>query len=438
MFKSNFPIFCYLTDKKGNILNPYEPNAIIYTELSSPKNRPKIQIELTSGKLTTLNLVTFLIEGYVAVSTDGINMSAPIPFCIIETINIFAPQGAILSFTVKNFSCCAIPVFVKSQKIDEQICILINIDSVVKSKANVNILIPELDSTCSVINEVCVNVDRIYDSRCFNSKKTFFAYKIAFLKAEVYQYNTLSDGKKKTYTNEDELKEYGDKGILSPDEVSYYNLFVNGVLQPQINYVLKKGLLELTTVDVPIKGAPVIITFITFVSKNNRIIDVTNYQYNTISDGIKRMFTNDDELKTYGDKGIPDPNQVSYFNLYINGVLQPKTNYVVKRGLLKLTTMDIPLKGALIILESLIIKDSNNQLLRAESYQYYTYSDGEKIYTSKGILSPEQSSYQNLFVNGVIQPDVNYMVKNNYLILGTENKPLPGSPISLQYISAFS
>ena len=57
---------------------------------------------------------------------------------------------------------------------------------------------------------------------------------------DVYHYNTLSDGEKKVYTNEDELKEYGDRGILDPDSVSYYSLYINGVLQPKVNYEYKK------------------------------------------------------------------------------------------------------------------------------------------------------------------------------------------------------
>ena len=33
------------------------------------------------------------------------------------------------------------------------------------------------------------------------------------LKADVYHYNALSDGKKKIYTNDDELIKYGKRGI---------------------------------------------------------------------------------------------------------------------------------------------------------------------------------------------------------------------------------
>ncbi|WP_249872159.1 DUF4183 domain-containing protein [Oceanobacillus saliphilus] len=53
------------------------------------------------------------------------------------------------------------------------------------------------------------------------------------------------DGKSRIYTNEDELTEYGQCGILNPSEVSYYNLFVNGVLQPEILYDVKEGYLIL-------------------------------------------------------------------------------------------------------------------------------------------------------------------------------------------------
>ncbi|MDI9476141.1 MAG: DUF4183 domain-containing protein, partial [Bacillota bacterium] len=84
------------------------------------------------------------------------------------------------------------------------------------------------------------------------------------LSADVYQYNALSDGIKKIYTNDDELTEYGDRGILDPNSVSYFNLFINGVLQPKVNYEIEEGLLTLKTEDVPLKNSPIIVTFVTF------------------------------------------------------------------------------------------------------------------------------------------------------------------------------
>jgi hypothetical protein len=94
-----------------------------------------------------------------------------------------------------------------------------------------------------------------------------------------------------------------------------------------------------------------------FHNQNGEIIKVENYQYNTVSDGVKKKFTNEDELTMYGNKGIPDPNNVSLLNLYINGVLQPKTNYTVEPGLLTLEATEPPLKDAPIILEYLILRE---------------------------------------------------------------------------------
>jgi len=184
----------------------------------------------------------------------------------------------------------------------------------------------------------------------------------------------------------------------------------------------------------------------TFYNNNNKVLDVSNYQYNTISNGIKKEFTNNDELLIYGDYGIPDPNNVSFFNLFINGVLQPETNYYVRPGLLTLTITEPPKENAPIILEYLVIKDENNQLIKAETYQYNTLSNGGKTYTDadelsdygdRGILDPNQTSYNNLFVNGVIQPSINYTVEQGILTLTTEYAPIEKSPILVKFISLY-
>lgn len=183
-----------------------------------------------------------------------------------------------------------------------------------------------------------------------------------------------------------------------------------------------------------------------FHTNNNKILDVSDYQYNTISNGIKKEFTNNDELLIYGDYGIPDPNDVSFFNLYINGVLQPETNYSVETNLLTLTISEPPQKNASIILEYLVIKDKDNQLIKAETYQYNTLSNGEKTYTDadeltvygdRGILDPKQTSYSNLFVNGVIQPNINYTIEPGSLTLTVGNAPMEGSPILIRFVSLF-
>ncbi|HHV08670.1 MAG TPA: DUF4183 domain-containing protein [Clostridiales bacterium] len=183
-----------------------------------------------------------------------------------------------------------------------------------------------------------------------------------------------------------------------------------------------------------------------FHKENNKILDVSNHQYNTISNGIKKEFTNTDELLIYGNYGIPDPNDVSFFNLYINGVLQPETNYSVETGLLTLTTVEPPRKNVPIILEYFVIKDKDNQLIKAETYQYNTLSNGEKTYTDadeltvygdRGILDPKQTSYSNLFVNGVLQPSINYSIEPGSLTLTVEYAPMEASPILVKFVSLY-
>ncbi|MFA8439844.1 DUF4183 domain-containing protein [Pueribacillus sp. YX66] len=82
------------------------------------------------------------------------------------------------------------------------------------------------------------------------------------LKTETHTYFAISDGKKRKYTDDDGLTEYGDMHILDPNQVSYFNLFVNGVLQPHHVYEVNKGCLLFKTSDLPHKGVPIILQFI--------------------------------------------------------------------------------------------------------------------------------------------------------------------------------
>jgi Domain of unknown function (DUF4183)/Collagen triple helix repeat (20 copies) len=75
-------------------------------------------------------------------------------------------------------------------------------------------------------------------------------------------YFTFSDGEKRLYTNNDGVAEYGITEILAPNEVSYINLFINGILQPQINYEVEEGKLTLLTDEVPGKDVPITLQFI--------------------------------------------------------------------------------------------------------------------------------------------------------------------------------
>jgi len=81
-------------------------------------------------------------------------------------------------------------------------------------------------------------------------------------KVHVFEFYTLSDGCKTVFIDEDRLVEYGVQRILPPCEVSYYNLFINGVLQPPAAYNVEEGKLILNTEDMPILSAPIILQMI--------------------------------------------------------------------------------------------------------------------------------------------------------------------------------
>lgn len=78
----------------------------------------------------------------------------------------------------------------------------------------------------------------------------------------IYEYCTISAGCRKIYTDKDALPDYGIQQILSPNEVSYTNLFINAVLQPAENYTVEKGKLTLHTEDTPLAGTPIILQMI--------------------------------------------------------------------------------------------------------------------------------------------------------------------------------
>ncbi|UOR13688.1 DUF4183 domain-containing protein [Halobacillus amylolyticus] len=86
-------------------------------------------------------------------------------------------------------------------------------------------------------------------------------------------------------------------------------------------------------------------------------IGVETFQYIATAEEGKKVYTNEEALKQYGSSEIPDPNNVSYMNLFVNGVLQPEIVYEVKKGSLFLKSSDLPPSGAPIILLFLVIKE---------------------------------------------------------------------------------
>ncbi|MED4453069.1 DUF4183 domain-containing protein [Metabacillus fastidiosus] len=81
-------------------------------------------------------------------------------------------------------------------------------------------------------------------------------------RVEVYEYFAIANGNSRIFGKEDWIEELGKQVILDPYKVSFINLFINGVLQSNESYIVRKGELELLTLDVPIQGSPVILQMI--------------------------------------------------------------------------------------------------------------------------------------------------------------------------------
>ncbi len=436
---------CYLSDQTGRRIDPCKENSVQYSMVSCHKINLQKNCE-PSGMPVYRYQITVLIQGYVTVYMNHVKVSDPIPFSDIQTLILHSPSCSNIMFTVRKFSCRADPIFSSDQSIDHWE-LTVKIETIARSIGETDLVVPALILSCppimpSCVKDVWISADEIFDRIPFTSEITI-PYTRTLLKAEVYQYNAYADEIKKTYTNADEIIEYGDQGILNPNDVSYLSMFINGVLQPQPNYTVAAGLLSLLTVDTPLEGTPILIRFITLIDKNSNLLKGEIYQYNALSDGVKREYTDADELIMYGNQGILDPNDVSFYNVYVNGELQPKTNYVLSTGLLELKTTNVPLAGSPIIAEFVTIKDAADKLLKATLSQYNALADNMKIYTNQdeltvygnqGIPDPALTSYQNLNINGVIQPSVNYIVSSGLLTLETEDTPIIGVPIYLQSV----
>jgi len=86
-----------------------------------------------------------------------------------------------------------------------------------------------------------------------------------------------------------------------------------------------------------------------------RIMRTKTINFYTISDGLKRTYTNDDHIHGYGTNYIPNPKSVSVINVYVNGVLQLSRTYRVTTGKIRFKTIDVPPKGTPIIFHSIRI-----------------------------------------------------------------------------------
>lgn len=90
----------------------------------------------------------------------------------------------------------------------------------------------------------------------------------------------------------------------------------------------------------------------------NLLTAETTYYIATGIEG-KQTYTTADGLSQFGSQDIPDPEHVTYLNLFVNGMLQPPAFYQVSAGSLTFTgPNDVLTTGAPIILQSIKIESA--------------------------------------------------------------------------------
>ena len=87
-----------------------------------------------------------------------------------------------------------------------------------------------------------------------------------YISVQNNMYHAIAKQNQFIYTNADGLIIYNTSNILSPAEVSYYNLFINGVIQPLTTYTIESGKLTLLSDEPPPVNSPITLQFITIYS----------------------------------------------------------------------------------------------------------------------------------------------------------------------------
>ncbi|MFB7816730.1 DUF4183 domain-containing protein [Paenibacillus chitinolyticus] len=101
-------------------------------------------------------------------------------------------------------------------------------------------------------------------------RKTKQSGSLRILQAKTAVFVTFSDGFRRIYRNRDQDPSYGRVRIPDPRTVSYMNLFVNAVLQPSSVYRVSRGKLKLRSPELPEKGVPIMLQFVTILGKHSR------------------------------------------------------------------------------------------------------------------------------------------------------------------------
>ncbi|NMA65693.1 MAG: hypothetical protein GX957_05550, partial [Clostridiaceae bacterium] len=85
-------ILCFLTDNNGNILNPYNPDAISYINITPLNNVSKKHTHLLSKEALDKKEFTVLIKGYISLFSEDNRISEPMSFETYKKFYLYAPK----------------------------------------------------------------------------------------------------------------------------------------------------------------------------------------------------------------------------------------------------------------------------------------------------------------------------------------------------------
>ncbi|OLO35867.1 hypothetical protein BTR23_16085 [Alkalihalophilus pseudofirmus] len=102
---------CIITDAFGHPVDPEAPGGIICKEITDPRNRESVSVNL-DGESTTLQKVKVLKKGFFVIRVSNGNeiicTSAPQSFSTVEKFFLCAPPGTKLQCEISHFQCEAV------------------------------------------------------------------------------------------------------------------------------------------------------------------------------------------------------------------------------------------------------------------------------------------------------------------------------------------
>lgn len=318
--------FCYLSDSDGHPLYPCAEGAIEYRNLSANDNAGIAQQYRGPNGVVTRRSHAVLAGGWVtAYSMDGA-VQRTLRFDMLRCVRLCGPKTNLSAHTL-GFACHAQPVLVATASggCAEHLRVWVRLAAAAVQE----------QGGCAV----------------FEAQTVLFCAAHP-LRGESGQFTAFAQETQRVFTDADKAAQYDPQPIPEPCDITFGNVFVNASLQPDVNYSWTQGEIALLTRDAPQPRAPVEAEFERVWGQDGCLLRAAQNYYVAVGNGSQTVFTDADGLPQYGG-GILPPESVTFYRLFVNGVLQPKAVYELQEGRLRLT--EPPAEGRYLVLEAVSV-----------------------------------------------------------------------------------